>query len=162
VAGVAGLSPRRWEWQHEPCLELPEIGARLLADIVPVPSEERIRRHPATVEYYDVAAVPSVLEVRGWLAGDRIRAFGSDEPRKLQDLFVNCGIARGQRRSLPIVCAGGEIIWVAGVRRAEFARLAVPRPATVLCLRCLRPGQPRQPRRQARPGARSTQRSRSR
>ncbi len=57
--------------------------------------------------------------VRGWRQGDRMRPVGLGGSKTLQDLFTDRKIPRALRRSLPIVEAGGEIVWVAGVALDE-------------------------------------------
>lgn len=57
--------------------------------------------------------------VRAWRAGDRMRPAGLDGTKTLQDLFTDRKVPRALRRSLPVIEAGGEIVWVAGVAAAE-------------------------------------------
>jgi tRNA(Ile)-lysidine synthase len=65
----------------------------------------------------DVAVVdvgPAVT-VRAWREGDRMRPAGLGGSKSLQDLFTDRKVPRALRRTLPVVEAGGEIVWVAGV-----------------------------------------------
>lgn len=60
--------------------------------------------------------------VRAWADGDRMRPTGLEGTKSLQDLFTDRKVPRALRRTLPVVEAKGEIVWVAGVaatRRAE-------------------------------------------
>jgi tRNA(Ile)-lysidine synthase len=57
--------------------------------------------------------------VRAWRDGDRIRPSGLGGTKTLQDLFTDRKVPRALRRTLPVVEAGGEIVWVAGVAAAE-------------------------------------------
>ena len=62
------------------------------------------------------------LSVRGRRPGDRMRPFGIDGSRKLQDIFVDCKIDEPLRDAWPVICAGEEIAWVPGYRiAAPFA-----------------------------------------
>jgi tRNA(Ile)-lysidine synthase len=65
----------------------------------------------------DVAVIDlgSVVTVRAWRDGDRMRPAGLGGSKSLQDLFTDRKIPRALRRTLPVVEAGGEIVWVAGV-----------------------------------------------
>lgn len=63
------------------------------------------------------------LSVRGRRPGDRMRPFGIDGSRKLQDIFVDCKIDESLRDAWPVICAGDEIAWIPGYRIA--APLAV-------------------------------------
>jgi tRNA(Ile)-lysidine synthase len=57
--------------------------------------------------------------VRAWREGDRMRPAGLGGTKTLQDLFTDRKVPRALRRTLPVVEAGGEIVWVAGVAVAE-------------------------------------------
>jgi tRNA(Ile)-lysidine synthase len=57
--------------------------------------------------------------VRCWREGDRMRPVGLGGSKTLSDLFTDRKIPRGLRRTLPVVEAGGEIVWVAGVALDE-------------------------------------------
>jgi tRNA(Ile)-lysidine synthase len=57
--------------------------------------------------------------VRAWRDGDRMRPVGLGGSKTLQDLFTDRKVPRALRRTLPVVEAGGEIVWVAGVALDE-------------------------------------------
>jgi tRNA(Ile)-lysidine synthase len=57
--------------------------------------------------------------VRPWREGDRMRPVGLGGTKTLQDLFTDRKVPRALRRTLPVVEAGGEIVWVAGVALDE-------------------------------------------
>jgi tRNA(Ile)-lysidine synthase len=57
--------------------------------------------------------------VRSWRDGDRMRPVGLGGTKSLQDLFTDRKVPRVLRRSLPVVEANGEILWVAGVAAVE-------------------------------------------
>jgi len=50
-----------------------------------------------------------------------MRPAGLGGTKSLQDLFTDRKVPRALRRLLPVVEAGGEIVWVAGVAAAERA-----------------------------------------
>ena len=64
------------------------------------------------------------LSVRAWRDGDRMRPLGMSGSKSLQDLFTDRRVPRSLRRELPIVIAGEQIAWVAGVAVAEEFRLS--------------------------------------
>jgi tRNA(Ile)-lysidine synthase len=57
--------------------------------------------------------------VRAWREGDRMRPAGLGGTKTLQDLFTDRKVPRALRAQLPVVEAGGEIVWVAGVALDE-------------------------------------------
>lgn len=67
----------------------------------------------------DASSLGPVVTVRAWRDGDRIRPAGLGGSKSLQDLFTDQKVPRELRRSLPVVEAGGEIAWVAGVAVSE-------------------------------------------
>jgi tRNA(Ile)-lysidine synthase len=63
------------------------------------------------------------LRVRARRAGDRMRPRGGSGSRKLSDLMIDAKIARDARAGLPVVTsAGGDLLFVPGLRPAEYAR----------------------------------------
>jgi tRNA(Ile)-lysidine synthase len=62
--------------------------------------------------------------VRSWREGDRMRPAGLGGTKTLQDIFTDRKVPRALRRTLPVVEAGGDVVWVAGVALDE--RYAVP------------------------------------
>jgi tRNA(Ile)-lysidine synthase len=101
-------------------VELGEIGHALEAVLVPaagyaVPREARRAA-------FDADRLPLRLLVRARRRGDRLAAFGGGE-RRLKSLLIDAKIPRWERGRVPVVEADGEIVWVAGLRRAAAAPL---------------------------------------
>ena len=71
-----------------------------------------------------VTDLGSAVTVRAWRDGDRMRPAGLGGSKSLQDLFTDRKVPRALRRTLPVVEAGGQIVWVAGVAVDE--RFAAP------------------------------------
>jgi tRNA(Ile)-lysidine synthase len=95
---------------------------------------------------HDSVAVQGVaaaeLTVRNRRPGDVLRPLGAPGRRKLQDLFVDRKVARGERDSVPLVVDDrGRIIWVVGHTIADEFRVTAP-GASVLLL-SVRPAGPR-------------------
>ena len=67
------------------------------------------------------AQLGSSATVRAWAPGDRMRPAGLGGTKTLQDLFTDRKVPRALRHHLPVVEAGGEVVWVAGVAQAERA-----------------------------------------
>ncbi|HYH58170.1 MAG TPA: tRNA lysidine(34) synthetase TilS [Thermoleophilaceae bacterium] len=61
------------------------------------------------------------VTVRAWRDGDRMHPAGMVGTKSLQDLFTDRKVPRALRRTLPVVEANGEVVWVAGVAAAERA-----------------------------------------
>jgi tRNA(Ile)-lysidine synthetase-like protein len=50
-----------------------------------------------------------------------MRPAGMDGTRKLQDIFIEAKVPRGERGRVPLLYFGAECIWVVGVKRSERA-----------------------------------------
>ncbi|MBE7414777.1 MAG: tRNA lysidine(34) synthetase TilS [Deltaproteobacteria bacterium] len=83
-----------------------------------------------SVAWFDLNALSSgPLVARQARPGDRLAPFGMKGRRKLKDLFIDMKIPPPMRRRTPVVSSGGDIIWVAGLRRSGLYRVekGVPR-----------------------------------
>jgi tRNA(Ile)-lysidine synthase len=71
------------------------------------------------------------LTVRAWRDGDRMRPAGLGGSKSLQDLFTDRKVPRALRRTLPVIEAQGEIVWVAGVAVGERFAASEDMPGAV-------------------------------
>ncbi|MBX5470095.1 MAG: tRNA lysidine(34) synthetase TilS [Thermoleophilaceae bacterium] len=88
---------------------------------------------PSGEALLDAGSLGQSVTVRSWRPGDRMRPAGLGGTKTLQDLFTDRKVPRGLRATLPVVEAGGEIAWVAGVAVGERFR-AAPGAAAVVSL----------------------------
>jgi tRNA(Ile)-lysidine synthase len=99
-------------------VDLPEAGRAIDAVVL-----DAARYRPpvaAGVAAFDADLLPSTLVVRARRAGDRFTPFGQGE-RRLKTFLIGAKVPRWERGRVPIVEASGEIVWLAGVRRAATA-----------------------------------------
>ena len=59
------------------------------------------------------------LSIRNFREGDRMKPFGINGSRKLQDIFVDLHVPRKERGRIPLLLCGEEIIWLPGYRIAS-------------------------------------------
>lgn len=109
-------------------VELAEIGRALEATIVPAAGYV-LSRDPGRAAF-DADRLPPGLLVRARRRGDRLAAFGGGE-RRLKSLLIDAKVPRWERGGVPVIEADGEIVWVAGLRRAATA------PVTAMTRRVL-------------------------
>ena len=118
-----------WNWKTQPELTIPEMNLTLTAYSKLISFSQYTKKTVDTttpielVEQFAVDALPEMLTIRPWQAGDRMVPFGHSSPKKLQDLFTDAHVPRTTRGQLPVILAGDTIIWVPSVRRAEFGRI---------------------------------------
>lgn len=84
-----------------------------------VPSKKGTR-----TEFFDADRLGLRIILRQWRAGDRMQPIGMASSVKLQDLFTNLKIPRGERHKLVILTTrSGEVVWVEGMRISERFKL---------------------------------------
>ncbi len=125
--------PESGAWEmllKEPgCYLLPD-GSSLSLAMVPPP--EDWGAVPSSAAYLDPVAASFPLLVRPFRAGDRLRPMGMTGSKKVKDLFIDEKVPADLRRRIPLLFAGGILLWVGGMRVAEDARV---RPGSGLVLK---------------------------
>ncbi len=84
------------------------------------------------VAYADADRVGEGLAVRGWKRGDRFQPLGLGHEKKVGEFLIDEKVPRHWRPHIPIVVAPAQIVWVAGYRLDERAKVT---PATKRVLR---------------------------
>lgn len=134
-AATAGANAARLE---VPGLVTLVDGRQITAEMVYLPRGTDVLRSSATVEL-DAAdfvseawwAAPA-LWVRLPQPGDRFRPLGAPGGKALSRFLADVGVPREDRGRVPLVFAGDELVWVAGIRPCEDRRV---RPDTEVRLR---------------------------
>jgi tRNA(Ile)-lysidine synthase len=108
-------------------LDLPGItylqdGWSLQAQKVTDWNFEAIAENPNPLAaWIDADAIESRLVLRTRRNGDRFHPQGMPREMRLSDFLINVKIPRRWRDHLPLVDAGGQILWVSGIRLSEKA-----------------------------------------
>ncbi len=97
-------------------------GRTLAAEMVDVPEGADVLRSPVCVEL-DAEGVVLPLFVRWPRPGDRFHALGAPGSKPLARFLADAGVPREDRTRVPLVVAGEEILWVAGIRPCEKRRV---------------------------------------
>jgi len=81
-------------------------------------------REPASANeaYLDADALPEELVVRTRRTGDRFWPLGAPGAKKLKDVLIDKKIPR-EHRDLPLICAGNEVYFAAGLALSERAKI---------------------------------------
>ncbi len=110
-----------WRWTE---CSLDFKNGRLSAQVVRQDVEQKYSEEFADLNsaVFDSAMLPGILHVTERRDGDRMKPFGASSPVKLKKLITDRKLAAQQKDNLPVVrIPDGEILWVPGVRRSNFA-----------------------------------------
>ncbi|HJP00515.1 MAG TPA: tRNA lysidine(34) synthetase TilS [Planctomycetota bacterium] len=116
-----GLGPPELELRVPGAVTLAD-GRSISAQWVDLPPSAGVPRSAVTVE---LAPGPTrdPLVVRFSRSGDRFHGLGAPGHRPLGRFLADAGIPREERSRVPLVFAGEELLWVAGVRPGESGRV---------------------------------------
>ncbi len=104
-------------------IEIPEIGARMRFILLTETALPDDFSSPATA-CFDLDALVFPLAIRSPRPGDRFRPLGMKGSQKLKDFFINQKILRDERVRCPLLVSDGKILWIAGYRTSEFAKVS--------------------------------------
>ncbi len=112
-------------WERR--LEVPgevrlDDGRVLAARLVESPAGRPPPRDPLEVEL-SARGLEGPLLVRAPRPGDRFRGLGAPGSRPLARVLADAGVPREERAAVPLVLAGDEILWIAGLRPCEARRV---------------------------------------
>ena len=85
---------------------------------------------PASV-CIDPAKTPFPWLIRTFQPGDRIVPFGMSGRKKVKDIFIDRKIPLSERRRIPLLLCGDELLWIAGVCASELCRIDAGSAAAV-------------------------------
>jgi len=74
------------------------------------------------IAYFDADTCKD-LSIRTFRPGDRIHPLGMVQPLKLKDFFISRKVPLDDRRHIPLLLSGNEIIWIIGHRIDERYKL---------------------------------------
>lgn len=110
----------------------PGSGRELELELLPGGSDSGYNGKES--EQLDWGRISGALRLRNWRPGDQYRPFGRADRVKVNSLLQNARVPRWERRSWPVLTAGGTIVWVAQFGpAAELA--ATPESPTILKVR---------------------------
>jgi tRNA(Ile)-lysidine synthase len=96
---------------------LPDSRA-ISAELIQASPAIPIPQNPTLVEL-DPKHMSAQLRVRFAAPGDRFFPLGAPGSRRLSRFLADAGVPKEERQRVPLVFAGDELIWVAGIRPCE-------------------------------------------
>jgi len=104
---------------------LPDWGIEVSTEVVAPPATPRTGPWEALLD----GRAATVLAVRSRRPGDRYRPLGAPGERKLQDVLVDSKVPRAIRDRVPLLTAGGRLVWVVGHRIDHDFRITASSPS---------------------------------
>jgi tRNA(Ile)-lysidine synthase len=126
----APARPFRYSLAIPGCVIVSEAGMAVSAQ----PREDDGSSVGATAEaIVDAEAIGQTVIVRNWMEGDALRPAGLGGRKKLQDVFVDRKVPRGERIRLPLVANSADhVVWVPGLALDEGVRVTERTKAVVV------------------------------
>ncbi len=89
--------------------------------------------------FYDAENFPPILKIRGWNNDDKIIPFGMSNQVKVKKILENAKIPAPERKNIPVITipSNDQIIWIPGVKRANFANIASKTRGVIVLKLCL-------------------------
>lgn len=98
-------------------------GRAITAEVVEIHGSAAVPRSPLACEL-DYAALEGPLVVRFARPGDRFHGIGAPGSKPLARFMSDAGVPREGRARVPLVLSGTEVVWVAGIRPCQRARVS--------------------------------------
>jgi tRNA(Ile)-lysidine synthase len=95
----------------------------ITAELIQASPALPVPQTPTLVEL-DPRHMSTSLRVRFGTPGDRFFPLGSPGSRRLSRFLADTGVPKEERKRVPLVFAGDELIWVAGIRPCEPRRIS--------------------------------------
>ncbi len=95
-------------------------GWRVEATII---EREQMEEDRDFTAYLDLDEAGGRVVVRCRQPGDRFQPLGMSQPKKLGEFMIDAKIPRAWRQRVPIVCSPQHVLWVAGWRIDDRAKV---------------------------------------
>ncbi len=109
-------------------IEVPEAGSIIEALLARTCGQSAYN----PLDAIDVSLVTRNLRVRNWRAGDKFWPANSKAPRKIKELLQQVHSTGAERKCVPVVVSGDEVIWLRGFRSPSALRPSDPRKDAII------------------------------
>ena len=114
-------------------IDLPTWRMRLICTYLDPPAPPPKTPETRMRAIFDADKMASPLTLRGWRNGDRFIPAGMTGHKKLHDFFIDEKIPHEARRSIPLLTACGDIVWIVG-HRQDARYQATPKTPRLLVI----------------------------
>ena len=121
---IMSLNMLIWDWRKKPKVEY--AGYAFTAFLTDSLEQSFFTEIAHDVICFDADKFPDNLIIRAREPGDEMVPFGRENPASIKKLLEDTSLLTAEKSSIPVVTGpDGKIIWVPGVRRANFANIQV-------------------------------------
>lgn len=106
---------------HQGELVISEAGMKIRSSRCPFSPDRQPQDNREAL--FDLAFLPETLTVRNFRTGDRFQPLGMKGHKKVKDLFIEKRVPLSVRATLPLLLAGGEILWIPRYGRSAVAKV---------------------------------------
>jgi len=112
-----------WDYKNQHSIEWENFVFSSL-DVSTI-DDEQLQDQSHNNVFFDARQLPDKLIIRKRIPGDRMVPFSQDSDVKIKKLLQNRDLRSDDKKNIPIFATlDGEIIWIPGVRRANFANIS--------------------------------------
>jgi tRNA(Ile)-lysidine synthase len=127
LAGAPDLKSKFPDYEYEISkpgkLHIKEAGCHLELTGMGIEEIPDLRCTGQKVAFFDIDMLAFPLTVRNFRPGDRFSSLGMAGSQKLQKFFSNNKFSRAERMRCPLLVSQDQIIWVAGHRPGDSAKI---------------------------------------
>ena len=127
---IMSLNMVIWNWGKKPKIKYG--GYEFTAFLTDNLEESFFQERTHEIVCFDADKFPENLIIRSREPGDEIIPFGRETPTSIKKLLEDTALLTAEKSNIPVVTGPeGVIIWIPGVRRANFANIEIDRTRQV-------------------------------
>ena len=94
------------------------LGEAVTIKLIIPPAPNYAKDIRGFIAWIDADLLRPTLELRPPRPGDRMQPLGLKGSKKVADLLAGAGVPVYERGGISLLCSGGEIVWICGIRAA--------------------------------------------
>ena len=121
---IMSLNMMIWDWRKKPKIKYGKYEfTAILADNL---DQSFFSERSHEIVCFDADSFPENLIIRSREPGDEMVPFGRNNPITVKKLLEDTTLLTDEKTNIPLISGSeGKIIWIPGVRRANFANITV-------------------------------------
>jgi tRNA(Ile)-lysidine synthase len=112
-----------WNWLEQPTIKWDD--SVFTCEKIIKAEDDKLKDPSHLSVYFAGTELPDKLIIRNRIPGDKMIPFAKNREVKIKKLLQNTDLRIDEKKNIPIIATPeGQIIWVPGVRRANFANIS--------------------------------------